>query len=313
MSINILVTGCGGDIGYCIGKILKKNNITCYGCDITDFHPGKYIYNDYFIIPRADSYEYFSKIEDIVKSNNITLIIPTTEIEIDLFQNKKFKLCKVILCNKQNYNIFNDKLITNMFLKENNLPCVDTIKMINYDNNFDFPFILKKKNGCGSKNVFIIHNENDFNYYKNKIINTEINDYIIQDYLDGDEFTCCIYKNNDKYHKISFNRILANGFTKKGFVVNNEEINKLLDSIAEKLDIDGSINVQLRLVDNIPYIFEVNPRISSTVYFRYLFNFNDLIWSIEDTLNVKILDNIKYDNQKIINKKFIHQPEHFIL
>jgi carbamoyl-phosphate synthase large subunit len=311
--MNILVTGCGGDIGYCIGKILKKNNITCYGCDITDFHPGKYIYNKHFIVPRANNSEYFSKIEDIVKSNNINLIIPTTEIEIDLFYKKKFKLCKVILCNEQSYNIFCDKLKTNIFLKENNLPCVNTVELNNYGNNFNYPFILKKKNGCGSKNLFIIYDENDFNFYKSKISNIERNDYIIQEYLNGEEYTCCIYKNNDKYHKISFKRTLENGFTKKGTVVNNTEINKLLDSLSEKLDINGSINVQLRLVNNTPYLFEVNPRISSTVYFRYLFNFNDLIWSIEDTLNIKILDNVKYDDLKIINKNFIHQPEHFVL
>ena len=94
MNTNILVTGCGGEIGYCIGKILKKyNNITCYGCDITDFHPGKYFFKDCFVVPRADEIKYLSKLEDIVKLYNITLIIPSNESEIDVFHKKNFKLC----------------------------------------------------------------------------------------------------------------------------------------------------------------------------------------------------------------------------
>ena len=53
--------------------------------------------------------------------------------------------------------------------------------------------------------------------------------------------------------------------------------------IAESLDLFGSINIQLRLVEKEgPMVFEINPRFSSTVGMRHMIGFSDLIWSIEE-------------------------------
>jgi len=58
--------------------------------------------------------------------------------------------------------------------------------------------------------------------------------------------------------------------------------------LAVKLNLIGSINVQLRMNDNLPKIFEINPRFSSTVLFRHLFGFKDLEWSIKDLFGEKL-------------------------
>jgi carbamoyl-phosphate synthase large subunit len=67
-----------------------------------------------------------------------------------------------------------------------------------------------------------------------------------------------------------------------------------------KLDLLGSINIQLRMTGNLPKIFEINPRFSSTVLYRHLFGFEDLIWSIEDRLGLELSDN----RQEFIGRKF---------
>ena len=68
----------------------------------------------------------------------------------------------------------------------------------------------------------------------------------------------------------------------------NEKIEKMLDELAIKLNLEGSINVQLRMVENTPYVFEINPRFSSTVMFRHLFGFTDLLWCIQTQLGLSI-------------------------
>ena len=57
--------------------------------------------------------------------------------------------------------------------------------------------------------------------------------------------------------------------------------------IANEVSLLGSMNVQLRLTNEGPRIFEINPRFSSTVLMRHLIGFQDLIWTINDILNVK--------------------------
>jgi carbamoyl-phosphate synthase large subunit len=78
------------------------------------------------------------------------------------------------------------------------------------------------------------------------------------------------------------------GFTNFGEVIENKEIQELLIQIAERLQLTGSINIQLKLTPNGPVVFEINPRFSSTVLFRHLTGFKDLIWTLEDFFEMEI-------------------------
>ena len=98
------------------------------------------------------------------------------------------------------------------------------------------------------------------------------------------EFTCGVYRClDDSVRVIAMRRRLAAGVTAYAQVVNEASIMKLCRRIAESLDLRGSINVQLRLVEGRgPVVFEINPRFSSTVGMRHRIGFCDLIWSIQE-------------------------------
>ena len=59
--INILVTGCGGDIGQSVGKILRGTSFInkLIGTDIHDKHPGKFIFDKCLSIPSWQHKDYF--------------------------------------------------------------------------------------------------------------------------------------------------------------------------------------------------------------------------------------------------------------
>ena len=120
----------------------------------------------------------------------------------------------------------------------------------------------------------------------------------MQEYLEGDEYTCGIFrKKNGEVKTIAFRRQLSSnngGYTLYGEVVQNSVIDRLLLNISEKINLNGSINVQLRLSNsNIPYVFEFNPRFSSTVLFRHLIGYEDLIWAIKEYFNIETNIDIK--------------------
>ncbi|MBK8119730.1 MAG: ATP-grasp domain-containing protein [Sulfuritalea sp.] len=52
--------------------------------------------------------------------------------------------------------------------------------------------------------------------------------------------------------------------------------------IAEALDLFGAINIQLRMTPAGPRIFEINPRLSSTVLMRHLAGYTDVLWMLEE-------------------------------
>ena len=61
-----------------------------------------------------------------------------------------------------------------------------------------------------------------------------------------------------------------------------------LSKISDVFNKPGLFNVQLRLTDDGPKLFEINPRISSTVVFRDKLGFHDLRWWISECLNLML-------------------------
>ena len=62
----------------------------------------------------------------------------------------------------------------------------------------------------------------------------------------------------------------------------NEAINSMCKTIAEGLDLHGSMNIQLRITVNGPRVFEINPRFSSTTLMRHIVGFTDVLWVLDE-------------------------------
>ena len=76
----------------------------------------------------------------------------------------------------------------------------------------------------------------------------------------------------------------------------NVLVPKILVSIAKKIGLQGSINIQLKRSSRRAAIFEINPRISGTVMMRHMLRFNDLIWWIKHLLYKKLPRKINIKN-----------------
>ena len=304
-SFNILVTGCGGDIGQSIGKILLNSPYTkkLYGNDISDKNAAQFIYPNFSVGLRFTHPEYLKTLENFIQTNAIDIIIPIAEPELRFFskQNilKKIGNAKMITASPLAMKVGFDKYYTAEFLKKEGLPFPKTALAKDIKTIDSFPVILKSKTGSGSKNIHKINTMEEFLFYTRNTIE----DYVVQEFIteNNGEFTCGLFRSSKGEIKSQiFKRELSGGYSGYGEVIRNAEITSLLEELAIKLDLVGSINVQLRIAENSPKIFEINPRFSSTVLFRHLLGFEDVIWSIQDRLQLKI-----YDNRKdVIGKKF---------
>jgi len=305
--INILVTGCGGDIGQSVGKILNENGLidNLYGCDISDKNAAKFIYANFFIGLPCKNINYIKNLEDLVLKLNIDYIVPISEPELRFFSKNgiyKIGTATLITASEEALKIGFDKLFTANFLKKENLPFPDTYAIEDIDSVEDFPVILKSRTGSGSATVSIVRDQETFLSFKDKE-----KDFIVQEYLEGDngEYTCGVFRSKEGITRsIILKRELMGGFTGYAEIVANEKITELLEAVAEKIKLRGSINIQLRLTSKGPVIFEINPRFSSTVRFRDLLGFKDVLWSLEDTMNLPLSDYTDTSIGKKIYKGF---------
>ena len=286
--MRFLVSGAAGDIGQSISRILSsyypKSEVI--GSDIhSDF-----LLDDLFcrtiVLPRASSPDYLSALTQVVDDEAVDIFIPTSEPELRWFvnpQNTYRELtCHCLMASSKAMTIGFDKLLTTHHLKECGLPSPwSVIASDSPSGPPEIPCIFKSRSGSGSSSVYLVEDHEQSLLYQQLFP-----DYIWQQYLplSRGEFTCGVYRCLDGTTRvIVLKRRLASGVTSYAEVVNEPLIESLCTQIAESLDLQGSINIQLRFVDGMgPMVFEINPRFSSTVGMRHKVGFSDVIWSIEE-------------------------------
>lgn len=280
---SVLVTGCGGDIGMGVGRILKDifPSKKLVGADISDDHPGAFIFDSCVTLPRADSPQYLEALREVVREHKIECIIPIAEGEIRFLQQaalREIDRVPLILANDTALNVGLDKLATNDFLRTHDLPYPWT-RVVKDGPPRELPCIIKSRFGRGSRGVFTVDKESV------EFLTRTRSEDIWQEFLSSgeDEYTCGVYGCMSKeVRTIIMRRKLGGGLTVSGQVVENESIRLVLEKLATYLELRGSINVQLRLTKRGPMIFEINPRFSSTVVFRHKLGFKDVLWSLEE-------------------------------
>ena len=246
--IKFLVTGANGDIAEGISRILKRSfsNSLIHGTDCLGKWPGNFYFSKVYKSPYADSKLYLDFLKK--KCKKYDLIIPTTEQEIFAISKSNISKNKILINSKKITDIFLDKLKCCNFLnkkKFHQFNC-DTIKKFKPNM---FPIYAKPRTGAGGQNHFLINNKKLLGLHK-KDLN---NDWILQDYLDSkEEFTCVICKIGKYKTYIIMKRILKNGITHYFETSNNQKIKNVLEKLNDELDYEGSINIQLKLHNNLP-------------------------------------------------------------
>ena len=243
-------------------------------------------------VPPASEPEYINLIKNWI--TNYDLIIPTSEPEIkkiaELFE-KDIPNTILILPSKI-INIFLDKYLTYKYLVEHNFGPPKT-KLLKEITEMDLPAYIKPRFGAGGEGNRVLYNKYDL--LSAKYLPQE--EWVAQELLTGqdNEITCAIFKCNDLIQTLQLRRELYGDRTGKAEVINDSAVRNILESLAHSLNFAGSLNVQLKITDTGPKIFEINPRISSTVMMRHKIGFKDCLWWVQAHLNLPMdpLPNIK--------------------
>lgn len=279
----ILVTGCAGDIAIGICRILREQKIAdeIWGCDIKPEGGCEYFFDKSIKICRAESGNWFPELLKIVSENNIELVIPTVENELSELVKVKSSFSNILMPNSHIIEICLDKYKTAEFLKCENIGVAKTDLLENSVFE-DKALIVKPRSGRGSQGIYSVRTKEQFDHLK---ITLPKERWICQELLEpvNEEYTCGVFRSwHGDIRTLTFRRSLANGMTSSGCVEEIADISSMLTNVARKFGLVGAINVQCILTKDGPKIFEINPRFSSTVRFRHLLGFQDLIWSILD-------------------------------
>ncbi len=285
MKLNILVTAAGSAISHGIIKSLKASSLDC-SIITTDNQPyaaGLYRGNAGYLVPLAKSSSFIGEIIKICRKENINGICIGTDYELLPFAENKERMeketnAKVIVSHPGIIRIADDKWLTHLFLAKNRFPSIpsalpeDANELMEKEG---FPLIVKPCISDSSKNTFIVNNKAELNSKLELLAKDKSNRFvdgkigaIIQKYMGNEEneFTSsAVVFDNKSYGVISMRREMRfGGHTTKAIIDDFPEVSSMVAKVAEKLNPFGPCNFQSRLVDGIPYIFEINSRFSGT-------------------------------------------------
>jgi len=292
--LNTLVTGVGAEIGQGIVKALRLSRYDCEitGCDANPDSAGFFMCDDYCKVSRAESPDYLDKIVDICRSKNIKLLFPAVDAELRILSENKLLFeninTTVIVQPNELLNIFLSKYNTYKFLQKHGISAPLTLFTNSQKNiaeitaRLSFPLIIKPDFGQGSKNLYLVHSRKRLALYLQLI---EDEKYVVQQYLpaEDEEYTCAIFNCNylQEPFVMAFKRRLVEGVSGIAEVSFDREIVSVCNKVSESSNLEGAINIQLRQFRGKSFIFEINPRFSSTVGIRAKCGFNDVEMAID--------------------------------
>lgn len=229
------------------------------------------------------------------KRNQINILIPLFDIDLLVLAKHKKQFeelgTKVIVSDASVVEICNDKWKTYQFLQKNGfqtpksfLHMDDVLDKISHGE-LNYPIVVKPRYGCGSISISIAHDEEDLKYLS-KIANRDIlNSYlkyesgvttdrvIYQEFLKGQEYGADIIndlsgetKNVILHKKIA----MRSGETDIAQIVDEPLVKETLYRLGQTTKHIANMDCDIFLVDEVPYILELNARFGGGYPFSHM-------------------------------------------
>lgn len=286
----VLVTGIGGNVGQGILRNIRSLNlpIRLIGTDIASFTPGNHLCDVSYQVPYSYDESYIPTLQNIIQTEKVDLVIPSTDYEVYYLSENAEKLNTVVVASEaKTAKIYLDKYETYKYLSSNGIPFAKSWIAAEYDFS-EKEIIAKPREGRGSRGILLNPEQP----------NQLPQGYMIQPLSKGIEITTAVYVNKQGYFHglFTMERSLTNGTTTESKVVFqfDDEMKIIADKMIALGGLVGSFNIQSIVTDEGSIVpFEINCRISGTNSIRHNLGFQDVKYAIQEYLLNEIPDEPK--------------------
>lgn len=291
--MRILLTGAGGPSTEAVLKLWSPKHELFFADAKIDSITPQVSSDKKLFVPYAYDKQFLQSIIDLTTKLQIDILISQVDEELPLLAGNKerFNPTLLLVPDENFINLFLDKLQSGIKMNENRILEPGT-KVLNNESKFEgLPVIFKPCFGRGSRSIFSVETQKEFDALKNYLL-TQEEIFITQQKIQGDEYSVQVLANSNGILK-GITPILIKGkrgSTTSGVVSNNREVIKACLDFHQVFKTSGTYNIQLMLKGDQAYIFEVNPRVSTTMCVS-LFGGSD---PVDIYLDSSTEENIKY-------------------
>ena len=307
---NLLFTAGGGSGCELINRVSKDN--VFFGDALINNIDQRIPKKNHIKIPYANQKNFVEELIFIVNKYDINYLIPCVDEELDIISKKReFFNTQVILPQDEFIKLFSDKFYSSKVLYKNGIGPLTLLSKEDFFNS-SFGFVIKPRKGRGSRGIAYINSKSQIDAYLD-LFNLKEEEIIIQERIIGQEYTVTMVVDNSGELRgiYPLRTPLKKGITIEAYGDLNKKVIELCQKVHYLFKGSNIYNIQLILdKNNIPYIVEINPRVSTTFCIVYSY-FNGVFESIFEnnkTIPCSYWSNIKFirrwDNQLDLGRKF---------
>ena len=266
--INVLVLSAGRRVELinCFKHAAQELGVSgsVVAVDCSQTAPALYFADKYRLVPRIDSGRYAEAVTDICKEENISLVVPTIDTELILLADNKKQIedetgARVLISDPSVINVCRNKLNTQRYMEEHGFKVPHLYSEEELGNgDLRFPVFVKPIDGSSSIDAYRADNREQLD-----AILTLVKDPMVQDYMEGKEYTIDVFLDFGSNIISMVPRLrmaTRSGEIAKGRIVKDTEIMEDVRRLMNELKPIGHITVQCRKTNRgIEYI-EINPR-----------------------------------------------------
>jgi carbamoyl-phosphate synthase large subunit len=295
--MKVWVTAAGSPLGQSVTKALLMSPLKpkVHISDSTQAAAGLHLFSELnsCMTPGVMDPQYDEFITSKLVSEGIEVVFPLLGVEFAYFQKNstKFKRLGIEVVAPRSHDALRaeSKFESIELVKKAGLNYPQTILISSQDDVLSFfeegnaEGVLKPVFGASSAEIHFVNTPNEASAV------TQLRPpgyFVLQEFMSGPEFTVGVHRaiNSDSAYSIAIERDLKFGLSYSGKVISHDKIEQYAIDVVLALGLFDSNNVQLKLVNDQPVMFEINPRLSSTTSIRAHFGFNEPDMILRDRL-----------------------------
>lgn len=235
--------------------------------DVNPLSPAVHVADRAYRIPLCTDPNYVSELLAICAAERIRLVVPTIDDELALLGQVGYRFRDagaLVACSPPDTSVIcNDKFETCRHLRAAGVPAAATYLPSALPSSPALPLFIKPRVGRGAVGAFPVRSAEELRFFLGYV-----NDPVIQEYLDGPEFTIdvlCDFGGQPLAIVPRERVVIRAGVTDRGRTVQDPRLIELARAACAALPFAGPLNIQCRMRRGEPVIFEINPRFSGGI------------------------------------------------
>lgn len=235
--------------------------------DVNALSPSVYAADRSYEVPLATDPGYLDAVAGVCRRERVKLLVPTIDDELTIFADAVDRFAamgvRVVVSPRETTSLCDDKYATCLALQALGIDAAESFLPATLPADPRFPLFIKPRVGRGGVSAFPVRNARELAFFTDYVPNP-----VIQGFLDGPEFTIdllCDFHGRPLSVVPRERVVVRAGVVDRGRTVANPALIQLGLKCAAALRFVGAVNIQCRLVDGRPVVFEINPRFSGGI------------------------------------------------